>query len=438
MLAWPNHPQAIQRQYSMKAVDLTKGYLVECTIHHRLDENKNVHLEHLEDLIFNDGLPGGQKAINYLVGFHEMLKGSAKTKFNLTTKWDGAPAVFVGTDPADGKFFVGTKSVFNKRNPLVNKSVEDIKANHEAEGLQEKLISAFAYLQKLNFKNKVVQGDLLFTDDSISEATIKGEEFIIFKPNTIIYAIPKNSKLASDMLRAKVGIVFHTEYVGGSELADLSAKFGFDAGSLGNNPDVWYRDAIIRDYSGQVTFTEDESQEMQQLITNANDNLKSVKNLDFLKNNDFGDDLRIRIKASVNKIIRELTGFEQDPKAFAQRFISEYKGTMKSAVKKLKNPDNQVKKTQTMLDGIKFLEDNQEQIEKAYIVYLDLIKAKEMIVSKLATVKQIDTFVQNAEGDYDVTGEEGFVAVDHIGNAIKLVDRLDFSVKNFGTGRPGA
>ena len=422
----------------MRAIDLTKGYLTECVIYHRLDESKNTHLEHLEDLIFNDGLPGGQQAIKYLQSFHEMLKGSAKTKFNLTTKWDGAPAVFVGTDPADGKFFVGTKSVFNKRNPLVNKSIQDIKANHEAEGLQEKLISAFMHLQKLNFKGKVVQGDLLYTDDSISEANIKGEEFIVFKPNTIIYAIPKNSNLAKDILRSKIGIVFHTEYVGGSELADLSAKFGFDASSLGSHPDVWHRDAIIRDYSGQVTFTQEESQEMSELINNADQNLKAVTDLDFLKNNEFGDDLRIRIKASVNKIIRELVGFEQDPKVFAQRFIAEYKGTLKSAVEKLKSDDGKVRKTKLMLDGIAFLESNQEQIEKAYVVYLDLIKAKEMIIKKLSTIRQIDTFVQNDEGDYDVTGEEGFVAVDHIGNAIKLVDRLDFSVKNFGTGRPGA
>jgi len=422
----------------MRAVDLTKGYLTECVIHHRLNESKNTHLEHLEDLIFNDGLPGGKQAIQYLHSFHEMLKGSAKTKFNLTTKWDGAPAVFVGTDPADGKFFVGTKSVFNKRNPLVNKSIEDIKANHEAEGLQEKLISAFIHLQKLNFKGKVVQGDLLYTDDSISEANIKGEEFIVFKPNTIIYAIPKNSNLAKDILRSKIGIVFHTEYVGGGGLADLSAKFGFDASSLGSHPNVWHRDAIIRDYSGQVTFTQEESQEMSELINNADQNLKAVTDLDFLKNNEFGDDLRIRIKASVNKIIRELVGFEQDPKVFAQRFIAEYKGTLKSAVEKLKSDAGKVKKTQLMLDGIKFLESNQQEIEKAYVVYLDLIKAKEMIIKKLANIRQIDTFVQNQEGDYDVTGEEGFVAVDHIGNAIKLVDRLDFSVKNFGTGRPGA
>ena len=111
---------------------------------------------------------------------------------------------------------------------------------------------------------------------------------------------------------------------------------------------------------------------------------------------------------------------------------------MRDATSKLKTPANQVKKAETMLKGIEFIENNQAELENAYIVYLELIRAKELIVSKLANVKQIDTFVQNNEGDYDVTAEEGFVAVDHIGNAIKLVDRLDFSAKNFGSGRPGA
>ena len=121
-----------------------------------------------------------------------------------------------------------------------------------------------------------------------------------------------------------------------------------------------------------------------------------------------------------------------------QRFIAEYKGTLKKAVEKLKSDAGKVKKTQLMLDGIKFLESNQEQIEKAYVVYLDLIKAKEMIIKKLANIRQIDTFVQNAEGDYDVTGEEGFVAVDLIGNAIKLVDRLDPVLKTLAQGDRGA
>ena len=429
----------------MRAVEITKTYLKECVIHHRLDESKNTHLEHLEDLIFNDGLPGGKQAINYLVSFYEMLKGSAKTKFNLTTKWDGAPAIFAGIDPADKKFFVGTKGVFNKE-PKLNKSLADIKNNHpdkvvkgeekSAEGLRKKLTTAFTNLQKLNFTG-VVQGDMLFSKDDIQTATIRGEEYIVFKPNTIIYAVPKNSDLAKEILSANMGIVFHTEYVGGPTLSDMDARFGYDASGLGDGgSNVWYRDAIIKDYSGQVTMTEDESNMLKSAIEDANRNLSQMGNLEFLKNNEFGQNLRERIKTSVNKIIRDQGEFEKDPMAFATAFINDYKAVMKKAIESVKTDKTKVAKTRLMLDGIKFLEDNTKEITSAYVVYLDLIRAKEMIVKKLAEIKQIDTFVQNSEGDYDVTGEEGFVAVDHIGNAIKLVDRLDFSVKNFGTGRP--
>lgn len=426
----------------MRAVDLTKTYLKECVIHHRLDENKNTHLEHLEDLLFNEGLPGAQKAINYLTGFYEMLKGSSKTKFNLTTKWDGRPAVFVGTDPSDGKFFVGTKGVFNKE-PKLNKSIGDIKANHpdkvekgetkSLQGLRDRLTSALQHLKKLNIKG-VLQGDLLFTPDSIQSANIDGTDYIVFKPNTIIYAIPKDSELAKEILRAKIGIVFHTEYTGGPELADMKARFGFDAGALTQTPDVWFRDAIIKDYSGQVTMTKEESDQLKDLINTATINLQNVKDLSFLENNTFGDKLIDRIKASVNKNIRNMGSFEQDPAVFADNFINDYKETLKKSIAKLTTDAGQVKKTQLMLDGIKYLESNKEQIKNAYVVYLDLIKAKDMIREKLSNVRQIDTFVQNAEGDYEVTGEEGFVAVDHIGNAIKIVDRLDFSAKNFGAG----
>ena len=430
----------------MRAVEITKTYLKECVIHHRLDENKNTHLEHLEDLIFNDGLAGGKEAINYLVSFYDMLKGNAKTQFNLTTKWDGAPAIFCGTDPSDGKFFVGTKGVFNK-SPKLNKSLADIKVNHpdkvekgetkSAEGLRKKLANAYTHLKKLNIKG-VLQGDLLFSQEDLQTATINGEDHIVFKPNTIIYAVPSNSDLAKEIQSAKLGIVFHTEYVGGPTLGDMNAKFGYDSSGLAKSNDVWYRDAIIKDYSGQVTMTKEESEQLKTFIEKANSSLSQVSNLDFLKNNEFGQDLRQRIKASVNKIIRDFGDFEKDAETFATQFISDYKEVMKKAIDKLSSDAGKVRKTQVMLDGIKFLEDNKNQIVNAYVVYLDLIRAKELIIKKLANIRQIDTFVQNAEGDYEVTGEEGFVAVDHIGNAIKLVDRLDFSVKNFGSGRPSS
>ena len=151
-------------------------------------EGKNTHLEHLEDNIFNKGYDGAKEAINYLYSLHEMLDGSTNSPVSMTTKWDGAPAIVAGKDPASGNFFVGTKSVFT-RNPKINFTVADIKANHPAEGLQDKLILALNTLKRLKWTT-VAQGDFLFAKDTLSEQEIDGENYLTFAPNTLTYAVP--------------------------------------------------------------------------------------------------------------------------------------------------------------------------------------------------------------------------------------------------------
>ena len=90
-----------------------------------ITESKNVHMEHLEDLVFNEGVAGTRKAINFLQDLRDMLAGHSKTKITSTVKWDGAPAIFAGVDPRDGKFFVAKKGVFNK-DPKVYKTNAEI------------------------------------------------------------------------------------------------------------------------------------------------------------------------------------------------------------------------------------------------------------------------------------------------------------------------
>ena len=90
-----------------------------------LIEQKNAHMEHLEDMIFNDGVDGARSAINSIRSLRDMLAGKSKRSVNVTVKWDGAPAIFAGVDPADGKFFVAKKGVFNA-NPQLYKTEADI------------------------------------------------------------------------------------------------------------------------------------------------------------------------------------------------------------------------------------------------------------------------------------------------------------------------
>ena len=404
-------------------------------------EGKNTHLEHLEDNIFNKGYEGAKEAINYLYSLHEMLEGNTNTPVLMTTKWDGAPAIVAGRDPASGKFFVGTKGVFAQK-PKINFTEKDIDINHadvgdkDGSGLRKKLKLALKTLSKLKW-NTVAQGDFLFAKDTLDQKEIDGENYLVFKPNTLTYAVPAQSDLATDIVKSDIGIVWHTEYVGGPTLADTTAKFGFDSSVLGQASGVWHRDAIIKDLSGTVTFTAGESADIMQAITIANDYLKSVDSETFSwlgKGTDLvGKSFLEQLKAHVNNQVR--AGQFDEPTKFAQGFIQKYIDYMNKEIDKVKQQKTIDAKTQIMVKGVAFIRDHIESIVSVYDLYLKVIEAKVKIVKKLEQIRVMDTFEETPDG-YEVTGEEGFVAVDRMGNALKLVDRLEFSRINFGTGKP--
>ena len=208
-----------------------------------LTEDKNTHLEHLEDDILNAGVAGGQNAIDFLSSLSDMLQGNTKRRMNVTVKWDGKPAIFAGTNPENGKFFVGGKHIFNKT-PKINYTVADIKKNHGTGGLSHKLIVALKTFPGLGIPG-IWQGDLLYTDDDLGRETMDDERMLVFTPNTITYAIPDNSILADRIKRSKIGVVWHTTY-SGSTMADLKAKFGANAKRLNNIRAVWSTDATFR------------------------------------------------------------------------------------------------------------------------------------------------------------------------------------------------
>tara|TARA_B100001057_G_C22870763_1_gene958736 strand:- start:8238 stop:9497 length:1260 start_codon:yes stop_codon:yes gene_type:complete len=418
----------------MKFLDVTKPLVTQIILE---AENKNTHLEHLEDHIFNKGYDGAKEAVDYLHSLHEMLEGSSKTKISMTTKWDGAPAIVCGRDPESGKFFVGTKGVFAQR-PKLNFTDKDILQNHPDPGLQEILKVALQNLSKLNI-DTVVQGDMLFKKDTVQTGTIDGDKVVYFKPNTIIYAVPQDSELAKQIQQAEMGIVFHTEYVGGPTLADTSAKFGYNSNELNKNPDVWFRDATIKDLSGTVTLTEQESVDLIKAITDANSYLTKIGKpmFDWIgKGSDvIGKDFIQYLKAHVNSNIRQ--GYiEQEPAKFASEFTQSYIARMEKKIEGYKTEKKQEEYRKILVEGVKFLKEHVNSIVGVYDLYTKLIGAKNLIVQKLETIRQMPTFKETENG-FEVTAEEGFVAVDRTGNALKIIDRLEFSRLNFGSGRPG-
>ena len=222
-----------------------------------LTEEKNLHLEHLEDEVLNNGVVGTRGAINFLQSLRDMLAGNAKSSVNVTVKWDGAPAIFAGINPENDQFFVGTKGVFNK-NAKINYTIDDIDRNHPSSGLNNKLKVALTELSKLGI-TEVLQGDMMFTQEDLKKESIDGKQYITFQPNTIVYAIPMES--ASRILKSSMGIVFHTTY-SGKTMEDMSASFNVNLRGLSKNSGVWFSDANYKDTSGTINFNKEETKKL--------------------------------------------------------------------------------------------------------------------------------------------------------------------------------
>ncbi len=187
-----------------------------------LSESKNTHMTHIEDLILDGGVKGARQAILALRSLRDMLSGNAKAPVDITVKWDGAPAVFAGVDPEDGEFFVAKKGIFAK-NPKVYKNHDDIDADTSGD-LNKKLKLAYDNLKGLGITG-VIQGDFMFEKSDLKTQKINGINHLTFHPNTIVYAIPTDNKLAKEIASAKIGIVWHTSYSGGT-FETMKAEFG--------------------------------------------------------------------------------------------------------------------------------------------------------------------------------------------------------------------
>ena len=392
-----------------------------------LTEDRNTHLEHLEDDILNNGMAGGQNAIRFLNSLFTMLQRHSRRSVNVTVKWDGAPAIFAGTNPDNGKFFVGTKSIFNKT-PKINYTDADIDANHGG-GLADKLKAALKYFPRLGIPG-IWQGDLLYTSDDLKGADIDGDRVIIFTPNTITYAVSVRSNVARKILASKIGVVWHTTYSGKS-MADLSAKFGANTNQLNSTKNVWSTDATFRDTSGNITFTAGEAKRFQNLLNMANGSLKKAAPYLRIINKNRNDlSVSTQLKIFLNSYIR---GGEQirDTKNILARFEKYYNAVLQKKVDSVRT-DVAKKKWKEIKDtGLKELHANSTSLYFVIATYITFQSAKEMIIRKLQRAESIGTFLRTPTG-YRVTAPEGFVAIDRIsGKALKLVDRLEFSRANF-------
>lgn len=389
-----------------------------------LNEFKRTHLEHIEDIILYDGYQGGQAVVEYFRALLLTLKGTSSEAVKVSVKWDGAPAVVCGVNPDNDRFFVGTKSVFAK-NAKINYTKRDIARNHGTDDLGQKLLKCLVHLKKLAIRG-VYQGDLLFTDEDITRKNIDGKPNLTFTPNTITYAVPEASDLGRQIDRAKVGIIFHTTYVGDT-LADMNAQAGADVENFVRSNDVFFDNATYKDVSGSAKFTDDETQYFLQQIDTLENLLQRVpRNLAalFAGNQDFVPYFQMYINAMVKQgelptnSVQFLKGFQ---KFYADRMQQQIAGL--KAQKALQMRQDKIKQMPQFLNKLK------APLQNMLGFYKQVQLMKAIVLKKMNQAQAIGSFQQTDSG-LEVTEPEGFVAVDKSGNAVKLVDRLGFSRRN--------
>jgi len=391
------------------------------------EAGKNVHLQHIEELMFLGGVDGTRQAINFLRDLRDMLKGNATSAVDITVKWDGAPAIFAGVDPADGKFFVAKKGVFNK-NPVMYKTTADI--NRELSGeLAKKFKVALAEFSKLGIKSGVYQGDLMFTKGDVKIETFDGQKYYTFQPNTIVYAVPVSTPLGRKIAKAKIGVVWHTTYTG-QKIETMKASFGKDIANKFRAPaSIWMDDATYRDVSGKALFSASESEKFDKLLNNAGKLFRSVDGEAFRAITS-DEELRQKVMTFINTYIRGGSNFPKS-NTMAKELVLYLNDWFGKEIEKKKSDAGKEKwkeKRDTLTNKIAL---NKPQLIAMFDLMKTLIDAKGMVINQFNKTQEIDTLLRTSKG-FSVTRQEGFVAIDKLkGGAVKLVDRLEFSRANF-------
>jgi len=386
-------------------------------------QDKNTHLEHLEDDIINRGSKGGDNAINFLKSVRNMLAGQSGGT-NITVKWDGAPAIICGINPENGKFFVGTKSVFNVT-PKINYTERDISQNHSGE-VAKKLSVCLRYLKGLNIKG-ILQGDLLFTDGDLKSISIDGEKMVSFTPNTITYAMPVTSDIGKRILKAKMGIVFHTQY-NGKDMKSLSASFGTVTGS--SNRNVFLASASYRETG--VMMNKSDLAKFDAQIRMAEGSLSKAKPILDLMSGNIEDKYSVgyRLKTYFNSYIRNSNAGMEKVKTMQDQFRDYFESFMKAEIDAKKTERGKEPYIKAREEGLKFIDRNRNALYFAIASHITLGNAKNTLLQKMNQIQSIGHFLKTNSG-YRVTAPEGYVAVDKVAGAVKFVDRLEFSRQNF-------
>ena len=388
-----------------------------------ISEQKNTHMTHIEDKVLYGGVDGTRQAILALRSLRDMLAGVKDG--NVSVKWDGAPAIFCGNDPRDGKFFVAKKGIFNAT-PKVYKTDADIDADTSGD-LSTKLKAALKYLPELGIKG-VIQGDFLFDSSDVKTKKIKGKSYVTFHPNTIVYAIPSATEAAKKVRSAKIGIVWHTTY-NGKSFQTMKASYGVDTSKFRNSKNVWSQDAMLRDMT-QFTMTKKDTEEVNAHLSNAGRIFNKISGTT-LRTLEANQNLAQTIETFNNTYVRkgQVIG---NTKTHVEKLIRYIQQKFQKEIDKRKSEKGKSVQQKKLDEILKFFSPkNKISLIMMFEMQKVIVLAKLKLINILNKLNNAKTFLKTRNG-YKTTGQEGYVAIDKLGgDAVKIVDRMEFSYANF-------
>jgi hypothetical protein len=380
-------------------------------------DGKLKHIHHAEDRPLFHGTKGFEHAKSALNQAHEHMKSGSNSSA-LTMKYDGSPAVVFGHHPETGKFFVASKSAFNK-NPKINYSHADILKNHgHAPGLVEKLHAALNHLKKVAPKTGVYQGDIMHSGDDVKE---KRGGKASFTPNTITYTA--SGEDADKVKKSKIGIVTHTQYHG-KNIEDMKADPHPDLHNFKQHPDVWQKSPNME--TKHIHYSEDDQKEFHKHIQAAQ-KIHDQHKKTMYKNVEPHSGEAGHLSTYINHTVRtDETPSAEGLKKHIQNVADK---KYKTQLKTLKTPAGKSRaettKKQTIKTNIDHIDAHKKDYDNILKMHHHLQKAKNTLVTNL----EQHTGGLEHHIDNKVTGPEGFV-VNHAGEPTKLVNRKEFAKAN--------
>jgi hypothetical protein len=389
-----------------------------------LEEQEGIikHLTHLEELILTRQKEGLDTAVSFINALADAFKGNTDSGVFTTVKYDGAPAIICGYNPENNKFFVSTKSIAAKT-PKINYTSQDIQQNYgQAPGLAEKLQLALQYLPEV-IKSNVYQCDFMFDKATLKPIEFQGEKLISFRPNTITYAVEADSELGKKIQSVQIGVVFHTRYTG-PNLQQLTKSADVNVTEFNRSPNVWFDDAKFKDVSGTVTLTDDENKNVEAALNSIQ---KISEGTDWVE---LPGTFYTLANTYINSLIRQGSFVEDAEQAF-ESFVDWYGKRMDKEIEKLKSEAGKQKKIEAKDKAVQFFNNKKDSIVNIFEITKLLADLKKIFFNKYSLAIRTKQFLTQPDGTLKVTPGEGFVAVDKVGNMVKLVDRLEFSKANF-------